>query len=54
MQLTSRLLPGPHQNSGETRGKALNQRFGSLFQALTSLGKVAAGATERVILTALD
>jgi short-subunit dehydrogenase len=42
MQLTSRLLPGPHQNSGEAPGKALNQRFGNLFQALTSLGKVAA------------
>ena len=42
MQLSTKLLPSSNQNNGQVAGKALNQRFGSLFQTLTSLGKVAA------------
>jgi short-subunit dehydrogenase len=42
MQLTTKLLPSADENSGDAPGKALNQRFGKLFQALTALGKVAA------------
>lgn len=44
MQMVNRLaLPKPGAE-GTREGKRLNQRFGTLFQAFTSLGRIAAGA----------
>jgi NAD(P)-dependent dehydrogenase (short-subunit alcohol dehydrogenase family) len=43
MQLTNELLlPGANAGDQERTGKALNPKFGALFQALTRLGQVAA------------
>jgi len=37
-------LPGANQDQSEKSGKALNSRFGGLFQSLTALGRLAARA----------
>ncbi len=44
MQLANELvLPGKNSNRSAASGKALSPAFGKLFQALTSLGRLAAG-----------
>lgn len=45
MQMTTELaLPGAAANENSSTGKSLNPRFGAVFQALTSLGRMAATA----------
>ena len=49
LQLTNKyLLPKPGDTTGTLPGKALNHRFGPLFQALTVLGRTAARAFNEV------